>query len=121
MTSPKILIILTSHSEVKGTGYKTGFYPPELAHAYNVLAPHVSITIASPAGGEAPIIEESFAMFQDDNETMIFVAEKGDVLRETVKLETLVDQAKEFSAVYFPGGHGREQPPTELAVRSKID
>lgn len=138
MALPKVVIVLTSHSEVKEMGYKTGLYPvsqtltrsklgqgidlnrttsrvfylqrpqPELAHAYNVLAPHVSVTVASPAGGESPFVEDVKALFQDDKETLKFLSEKSDVYKQTIKLETLLSHSKEFSAVYFPGGHGRE-------------
>ncbi|KAL8715468.1 MAG: hypothetical protein Q9220_000802 [cf. Caloplaca sp. 1 TL-2023] len=106
MTSPKILFVLTSNGQIEGTDVKTGFFMPELAHAYNVLAPHVDIVIASPAGGEAPFIEESKAMFKEDQDTMKFIAEKSETWKNTVKLETLLHRLNDFSAVYFPGGHG---------------
>ncbi|KAL8948658.1 MAG: hypothetical protein Q9222_005169 [Ikaeria aurantiellina] len=45
-------------------------------------------------------------MFQDDQETMRFIAEKSETWKNTVKLETLLHRLNDFSAVYFPGGHG---------------
>ena len=32
--TPKVLLVLTSHSELGDTGKKTGFWLPELTHPY---------------------------------------------------------------------------------------
>ena len=52
----KILIVLTSHSELGNSGEKTGFWIEEFAAPYFVLADAgAEITIASPKGGQPPV------------------------------------------------------------------
>src|ERR1035437_6284210 len=56
----KVLIVLTSHSELGNTGEKTGFWVEEFAAPYYVLADAgVDITLASPKGGQPPIDPKS--------------------------------------------------------------
>jgi hypothetical protein len=60
LTITKILIVLTSHSELGDTGKKTGFWVEELAAPYDALADAgVEITLASPKGGQPPIDPKS--------------------------------------------------------------
>ena len=48
----KVLIILTSHSDLGNTGGKTGFWIEEFAAPYYVLADAgAELAIASPKGG----------------------------------------------------------------------
>ncbi|KAA8574777.1 hypothetical protein EYC84_004026 [Monilinia fructicola] len=49
---PKVLFVLTSHDQMGSSGKPTGWYLPELAHPYDILAPHTQITIASVRGAE---------------------------------------------------------------------
>lgn len=52
----KIVMVLTSHSELGNTGKKTGFWIEEFASPYYVfLDAGVEITLASPNGGQPPI------------------------------------------------------------------
>src|SRR4051812_10731067 len=56
MAAAKVLIVLTSHEQLGGTGRKTGFWLEELAVPYNVFkAAGAEITLASPKGGAAPL------------------------------------------------------------------
>ena len=56
----KILMVLTSHSELGNTGKKTGFWIEEFAAPYYVLADAGAvITIASPKGGQPPVDPKS--------------------------------------------------------------
>lgn len=67
---PKVLLVVTSHDKLGNTDRRTDWYlvyfpmsnhillktltnyiKPEGAHPYEVLAPHVDITWASPKGG----------------------------------------------------------------------
>ena len=51
----KILIVLTSHSELGNTGEKTGFWVEEFAAPYYVLSDAgATITLASPKEGSRP-------------------------------------------------------------------
>ena len=103
----KVLIVLTSHSELGNTGEKTGFWIEEFAAPYYVLADaDVELTIASPKGGQPPIDPKSelpdaqtpaTKRFNDDRELKKKLA-------NTVKLSDL-NQA-DYDAVFYPGGHG---------------
>ena len=56
----KVLMVLTSHSELGNTGKKTGFWIEEFAAPYYTLKDAgVEITIASPKGGQPPIDPKS--------------------------------------------------------------
>ncbi|MEO6914927.1 MAG: type 1 glutamine amidotransferase domain-containing protein, partial [Chitinophagaceae bacterium] len=58
----KILMVLTSHSELGNTGKKTGFWIEEFAAPYYVLADAgAKISIASPSGGQPPVDPKSEA------------------------------------------------------------
>ena len=56
-----------------------GWYLPEAAHPYYVLAPHAEIDFASPKGPNPPIDQHSVEAFKDD-ESVNFL--KDEVVRE---------------------------------------
>jgi putative intracellular protease/amidase len=103
----KILIVLTSHSELGDTGEKTGFWIEEFASPYYVLSDAgAEITLASPAGGQPPVDPKSEAedaqsastqRFYKDNETIYAMA-------NTSKLSDI--NFTDYDAVFYPGGHG---------------
>ena len=107
MTAVKVLIVLTSHSDLGNTGEKTGFWIEEFAAPYCVLADAgVQITIASPKGGQPPIDPKSeLADFQTEATRRYDKdASLQEKLAHTVKLgEVNVD---DYDAVFYPGGHG---------------
>ena len=103
----KILMILTSHSELGNTGKKTGFWIEEFAAPYYVfLDEGASITIASPKGGQPPIDPSSDT---PENQTPAVIRFKADkslqkILSETQLLSTV--SSDDYDAVFYPGGHG---------------
>ena len=103
----KILMVLTSHSELGNTGKKTGFWIEEFAAPYYVfLDAGVSITIASPKGGQPPIDPSSDT---PENQTPAVIRFKADKnlqksLSETQLLSTV--SSDDYDAVFYPGGHG---------------
>jgi len=103
----KILMVLTSHSELGNTGEKTGFWVEEFAAPYyTFIDAGVSVTLASPAGGQPPIDPKSeLADFQTDS-THRFDAdtEAKALVANTSKLVDM--NAEDFDAVFYPGGHG---------------
>ncbi|KIP07699.1 hypothetical protein PHLGIDRAFT_105298, partial [Phlebiopsis gigantea 11061_1 CR5-6] len=109
--APRVLFVLTSTDKTL-TGKQTGWYLPEAAHPYYVLAPHTEIDFAAPAGPNPPIDEASVKMFTDD-ESVRFLAD------ETVKTKlataaVLADvRAADYDAVFYVGGHG---PVLDLAT-----
>jgi putative intracellular protease/amidase len=106
MVQPKVLFVLTSHSKLGDTGKPTGWYLPEFAHPYEVLAPHTEITIASPAGGEAPLDPNSVEASKEDTVSIKFLKEREPLWKKTEKLEKFLGHAKEYEAIFFVGGHG---------------
>jgi len=103
----KILIVLTSHSELGDTGKKTGFWIEEFAAPYYVLADNGAvITIASPAGGQPPVDPMSEAADAQTSATERFYKdiELIDKVANTLKLSDV--QAEDYDAVFYPGGHG---------------
>jgi putative intracellular protease/amidase len=103
----KILIVLTSHSELGNTGQKTGFWIEEFAAPYYALeAAGADITIASPLGGQPPIDPKSD---EANNQTPATIRFKADtvlqkLLEHTQKLADIAPD--DFDGVFYPGGHG---------------
>ncbi len=103
----KILFVVTSHSDLGNTGEKTGIWIEEFAAPYYFLHDKgVDITIASPAGGAAPIDPKSTDPNAQTEATKRFYSDPAtqDRLAHTVKLSTI--KAGDYDAVFYPGGHG---------------
>jgi putative intracellular protease/amidase len=103
----KILMILTSHSELGNTGKKTGFWIEEFAAPYYTLKDAgAEITIASPKGGQPPIDPKSAEPDAQTESTKRF--DKDPALKELLANTTKLSEVKaaDFEAVFYPGGHG---------------
>ncbi len=103
----KILIVLTSHSELGNTGEKTGFWIEEFATPYYVLADSGAvITIASPKGGQPPVDPKSEVKDAQTSSTERFY--KDNMLIDKVAHSLKLSDIKEadYDAVFYPGGHG---------------
>lgn len=106
VTKPKILFILTSHSKFGDSDKPTGWYLPEFAHPYEVLASKADIFVASPAGGEAPLDPGSVQATKEDSISQNFYKEKEYLWKNTDKLENYIGKAADFDLIYVVGGHG---------------
>ncbi|CAG8922423.1 unnamed protein product [Penicillium salamii] len=104
--TPKVLVVLTSHDKLGDTGHPTGWYLPEFAHPHEVLHNKVSLTIASPKGGEAPLDPSSVKMFEADATSQTFLKEQKALWTNTHRLADIVPRASEFDAIFYVGGHG---------------
>ena len=103
----KVLIVLTSHSELGDTGEKTGFWIEEFAAPYYVLSDAgVELTITSPKGGQPPVDPKSESPDAQTPATKRFYSDNKaiDKVAHTEKLSE-VKQA-DYDAVFYPGGHG---------------
>ena len=103
----KILIVLTSHSELGDTGKKTGFWVEEFAAPYYELSDAgAEITLASPKGGQPPIDPKSEEPEAQTKFTHRFEADEPlkQKLAHTLKLSEV--KASDYDAVFYPGGHG---------------
>ncbi|KAJ5197912.1 ThiJ/PfpI family protein [Penicillium cinerascens] len=103
--SPKVLVVLTSANEIPSIQKPTGWYLPEFAHPYHVLHNKVSLTIASPKGGEAPLDPSSVEMFKDETSVNFLNSQKA-LWKNTEKLSDMIPRVGEFDAIFYVGGHG---------------
>ena len=107
MKTMKVLIVLTSHTDLGNTGEKTGFWIEEFAAPYYVLADAgAELTIASPKGGQPPVDPKSESPDAQTPSTKRFYSDYAliDQVAHTVKLSE-VNEA-DYDAVFYPGGHG---------------
>lgn len=103
----KILIVLTSHSELGSTGKKTGFWVEEFATPYYVLADAgAEITIASPKGGQPPVDPKSELADAQTSSTKRFYKDIELVEKVAYSLKLSDVKQDDFDAVFYPGGHG---------------
>ena len=103
----KIVIVLTSHRKLGNTDGKTGFWIEEFATPYYIFKDAgVKITLASPNGGQPPIDPKSDT---NENQTESTIRYKNDekllkLMANTTQLQAI--SAKDFDAIFYPGGHG---------------
>jgi len=103
----KILMVLTSHDQLGNTGKKTGFWLEEFAAPYYVFQDAgVTITLASPNGGQPPLDPKSDVPDAQTKDTQRFKSDPAAqaALASTLKLSDI--SAGDFDAVFYPGGHG---------------
>lgn len=103
----KILMVLTSHSDLGNTGEKTGFWIEEFAAPYYVFVDAgATITIASPLGGQPPVDPKSEAPDAQTPSTQRFYKDYTaiDLVGHTLKLSDIKES--DYDAVFYPGGHG---------------
>jgi len=106
-TQKKILMVLTSHSELGNTGQKTGSWVEEFAAPYYVfIDAGYEVIVASPLGGKAPIDPTSELSDFKTNATERFDndTQAQNKIATTQVLATLNED--EFVGVFYPGGHG---------------
>ncbi|WP_417763458.1 type 1 glutamine amidotransferase domain-containing protein [Shewanella sp.] len=103
----KILMVLTSHSELGNTGEKTGFWLEEFAAPYYTFKDAgAEVVLASPEGGQPPLDPKSALEAFQTELTHRFNDDVAaqQALANTVKLANV--EADDFDAVFYPGGHG---------------
>ncbi len=113
----KVLMVLTSHSDLGNTGEKTGFWIEEFASPYYVLADGgAEITIASPKGGQPPVDPKSETKDAQTPSTERFYKDNFviDKVAHSAKLSEI--KPEDYEAVFYPGGHG---PLWDLATDTK--
>jgi putative intracellular protease/amidase len=106
-SNQRVLMVLTSHSELGNTGEKTGFWVEEFAAPYYALTDAgVQVSLASPAGGQPPIDPKSEL---EDFQTEATKRYNGDNAVQALMANTSVlaeINASDYDAVFYPGGHG---------------
>ena len=116
-----ILMVVTSHDRLGNTGKKTGFWLEEFAAPYYAFRDAgVTVTVASPKGGQPPLDPKSDT---PEGQTAATVRFKSDpsaqtVLAHTQKLSEA--RARDYDAVFYPGGHGPLWDLAEDAISIKL-
>ncbi|THH31318.1 hypothetical protein EUX98_g2899 [Antrodiella citrinella] len=108
--SPKILFVFTS-ADKNLKGGQTGWYLPEAAHPYYVLAPHAEIDFAAPKGPNPPVDESSVKNFTDA-ESVKFLKDETVVAKFAAAKKLTQVNAADYAAIFYVGGHG---PVIDLA------
>ncbi|WP_237065978.1 type 1 glutamine amidotransferase domain-containing protein [Microbulbifer guangxiensis] len=102
---PRVLMVLTSHSELGDSGEKTGFWMAELTHPYFALRKAgIPVEIVSISGGKAPVDPRSLKEDDEDNQRFLRDPQTRGLIEDTRPLSD-VDPAN-YAAVIFVGGHG---------------
>lgn len=97
----RVLIVLTSHSDLGGTGRRTGFYVSEAAEPWTALTDAgFEVDLASVTGGEPPRDGEDL----ENPVQRRFLEAEADRLTTTPALSDVDPSA--YDAVFFAGGHG---------------
>ncbi|KDQ13767.1 hypothetical protein BOTBODRAFT_33209 [Botryobasidium botryosum FD-172 SS1] len=106
----RVLFVYTS-ADKNLLGSETGWFLPEAAHPYYVLAPHTSIDFAAPKGPNPPIDQSSVENFKDD-ESVKFLSD-ATVKEKLANAKKLSDvRAEDYDVIFYIGGHG---PVIDLA------
>lgn len=103
----KLLTVVTGTGAYAGGTPETGLWLSELTHIYHSAKERgYEVTVASPAGGDAPVDPESLKpmvldkLSKDYWDNPLF----RDVLRHTKSLDEV--SGRRFDCVYLAGGHG---------------
>lgn len=108
---PAVLIVLTSATET-ARGRPTGWYLPEAAHPYYVLADRATIDFAAPKGANPPLDQGSVKAYENDELSVKFLNDPvaQEKLANTKKLSDV--DVSQYDVVFYVGGHG---PVIDLA------
>jgi len=101
----RVLIVLTSHSDLGDSGQKTGFWLPELTHPYYEFKQSgYQVDIASPQGGMAPLDAKAFDEPDEFHQRFLNDAELMAKVMRTVSLSDI--DPKNYAVILFGGGSG---------------
>jgi len=120
----RILMIVTSNARMGDTGKPTGLWAEELAVPYYALADAgAEVTLASPAGGPAPI-DPGSVKAKGENDAVVerFLADASLQARIASTPKASEFDGGQFDAVFFPGGHGTMWDlPTDAGVTGAVE
>ncbi|RCU45307.1 type 1 glutamine amidotransferase domain-containing protein [Corallincola holothuriorum] len=105
LAADKVLMVLTSHSQMGDTGKPTGYWLAELTHPYYALADAgFEVTIVSIKGGKAPIDPNSLTEEDAENQRFLADAKLKQQIENTATLASV--NPADYRAVVYSGGHG---------------
>lgn len=102
-----VLLVLTSHDELGDTGEPTGYWYEEMAAPYyRFIDAGITLTLASPHGGQPPMDPMSNEADYQTDDTHRFDTDAVALaaLAATVRLDSV--SPDDFDAVFYAGGHG---------------
>ncbi|MEP7143988.1 MAG: hypothetical protein ABI707_13995 [Ferruginibacter sp.] len=103
----KILIVLTSHTELGNTGKKTGFGIEEFAALYYVLTDAGAVTtIASPAGKQPPVDPKREATDAQSSTIERFYKDNEVIDKVAYSLRLSEVKPADYDAVFYPVANG---------------
>ncbi|KAI0065926.1 class I glutamine amidotransferase-like protein [Artomyces pyxidatus] len=109
----RILFVFTSVS-TSLRGNPSGWYLPEAAYSYYVLAPHFPIDFATPNGPNPPVDPASVRDFKDETSTKFLVDPTVQSLLANAKVLDLKNiNVNDYAVIFYVGGHG---PVLDLAT-----
>lgn len=120
----RVLMIVTSNARMGASGKPTGLWAEELASPYYALADAgVDVTLASPAGGPAPIDPGSVKPRGENDATVErFLADAALQARLAQTPRASAFDGAQFDAIFFPGGHGTMWDlPTDAGVTQAVE
>ncbi|MEM8504392.1 MAG: type 1 glutamine amidotransferase domain-containing protein [Cyanobacteria bacterium P01_D01_bin.1] len=123
MSTPRILMVLTSHNQLGDTSQPTGFWLEEFAGPYYTFVDAgATVTLASIQGGQPPIDPKSYAEDAQTETTRRFLVDTAakEALANTLAIAKA--DAGDYDAVFLPGGHGTMWDfPTSPALTNLIE
>ncbi len=103
--SERILIVLTSHTELGNTGQKTGFWLPELTHPYyEFTEAGYEVDVASIEGGMAPVDGKAFK--EEDEYHQVFLNDAKLMAKVIQSLALAEVDPNDYQVIMFAGGSG---------------
>lgn len=107
-SSPRILMVTTSHGTLGDSGDRTGVWLEEIATPYYVFTDAgASVDVASIAGGAVPVDPKSRKAPGENTasvERFLADSDAAEKLERSAAIETVSWRA--YDAVFLPGGHG---------------
>ena len=104
-SSPKVLVVVTSHGQMGGTGKPTGLWLGEVTHFYEPVAQAgYQIDVVSPQGGKPPVDPNSVS--SPDTINAAFTADPALAAKLEHTLTPEEVDPDRYVAIYYAGGHG---------------
>lgn len=105
LKTDKILIVLTSHTELGNSGKKTGFWLPELTHPYyEFIEAGYRVDVASIEGGMAPLDSKAFE--EEDEYHQVFLNDAVLMAKVMRSIPIAEVNPANYQAVLYSGGSG---------------
>ncbi|MGZ3773329.1 MAG: type 1 glutamine amidotransferase domain-containing protein [Pseudobdellovibrionaceae bacterium] len=104
-SSKKVLIVVTSHSQMGSTGKATGYYLPEVSHPVAQLEKRgLIVDIVSPLGGKAPMDPSSRDLNDPINKAFLERSDLVEKIENTLRPQDV--KPENYAAILYAGGHG---------------